>query len=232
MPATLGSRRAAVRNVPLVQLPSVPCFDPSERGKNSYQLPKPARVRSTRTSSGRLSVVRLASGDLSISALTRGSSATVNRAAGERLLVPITLAASVRTLLAGSFFTARARRSMPISSMSLTSMPAGILISALCSQVAQSSFQACTLYTQVPCRSSRTSTSHRSNPSPTSCIRYFDCTPPGVVRSRSTPRMSCPSVKTVAWNGTTSPTKAFAGQLFSGCWGARPRIGMRPIFGS
>ena len=42
-------------------------------GKNSYQLPTPARVRSTRISSGILRVTRLARGCFSISTVTRGS---------------------------------------------------------------------------------------------------------------------------------------------------------------
>ena len=44
--ATASSRFAAVRKVPLVTLPSLSTVAPSERGKNSYQLPKSARSRS------------------------------------------------------------------------------------------------------------------------------------------------------------------------------------------
>src|SRR5690554_4984674 len=40
--------------------------------------------------------------------------------------------------------------------------------------------------------------------------------------------MSWPSLKAVAWKGTTSPTKAFAGQLFSGCCGVSCRMGILP----
>lgn len=43
---------------------------------------------------------------------------------------------------------------------------------------------------------------------------------------------SCPSRNTVALNGTTSPAYAFAGHNPSGCWGARWRIGIRPMRGA
>ena len=51
--ATASRRSAAVRNVPLVTLPVFSSFvAPSERGKNSYQLPKSARLRSARNGNG------------------------------------------------------------------------------------------------------------------------------------------------------------------------------------
>ncbi len=47
--ATASSRSAAVRRVPLVTVPvSGSAVAPSERGKNSYQLPNSARCRSTK----------------------------------------------------------------------------------------------------------------------------------------------------------------------------------------
>ncbi|BDZ51147.1 hypothetical protein GCM10025867_33880 [Frondihabitans sucicola] len=57
-----GSRRAAVRKVPDCQEPSGSFLAPSLRGKNSYQLPTPARARSTRTLFFGLAVTRLARG--------------------------------------------------------------------------------------------------------------------------------------------------------------------------
>ena len=44
--ATASSRFAAVRKVPLTIRPSGRSTAPSERGKNSYQLPNSARSRS------------------------------------------------------------------------------------------------------------------------------------------------------------------------------------------
>ncbi len=50
IPATASSRLAAVRKVPDVHCPVSSSYDaPSDRGKNSYQLPYSARVRSTHT---------------------------------------------------------------------------------------------------------------------------------------------------------------------------------------
>ncbi len=48
--ATAGSRFVAVRKVPLLIVPSLSRRAPSDRGKNSYQAPTPARSRSTRSS--------------------------------------------------------------------------------------------------------------------------------------------------------------------------------------
>ena len=48
--ATASSRSAAVRKVPVVTAPVFASrVAPSERGKNSYQLPKRARLRSAYT---------------------------------------------------------------------------------------------------------------------------------------------------------------------------------------
>ena len=53
--ATASSRLAAVRKLPLVTLPVFGSrVAPSERGKNSYQLPKSARVRSAYSRVGAL----------------------------------------------------------------------------------------------------------------------------------------------------------------------------------
>src|SRR5665647_2425502 len=71
--ATAGRRFAAVRNVPDFQEPSFCCTAPSERGKNSYQLPTPARRRSTRR--GNLGV--------NVSVLEIGASATISASSGE-----------------------------------------------------------------------------------------------------------------------------------------------------
>ena len=77
------------------------------RGKNSYQLPTAARVRSTRTCFLALWVMRLASGRAKRAAPRRESVAILRRAAGLSPGLARALAPSRRRALSGSRFAAR-----------------------------------------------------------------------------------------------------------------------------
>ena len=133
------------------------------------------------------------------------SAAAVEQACGRRRAAPVRR---------GRGRAARA----PMVNISSTSTPAGILISALCSQVAQSSAKARTR--QRPVALARRA-APRASPAvgarrARSVIRCAIVAPVGSVSTSSTPMRSWPSRKTVAPNGTTSPTKAFAGQQVVG----------------
>ena len=80
--ATPARRFAAVRNVPLFQLPSFRRRAPSERGKNSYHAPTPARRRSTRISCSGESVVSSASGHAAKTS-SAGASTSARRSASD-----------------------------------------------------------------------------------------------------------------------------------------------------
>src|SRR5690554_4199071 len=101
MAAMAGRRRAAVRKVPLFQLPSFFCLAPSERGKNSYQLPTAARVRSTRSVRGMLRVISDCRGFARMAATIRLSDAAARRSSGVNEFLPTVAAASASALLVG-----------------------------------------------------------------------------------------------------------------------------------
>jgi hypothetical protein len=164
--ATPVRRLAAVRSVPDFQVPSRAFFAPSERGKNSYQAPTAAAARSTRSGAGSLSVSSEISGASAIADARRASCATFMRAAGVSLRSRRAARACVKRAEAD-----RPRISAPIAKTSSTSWPASILMSALCSQDAQSSAAARMRKLHMPARVTGTSARQRSVPAPTSRIR-------------------------------------------------------------
>ncbi len=93
-----------------------------------------------------------------------------------------------------------------------TSIPAGILISALCTQVSQGSLQPSTRKVQAPAVSKVTDVVHQSKPSGVvGCMCSTRSLPLGSVSTTDAWTASWPSRKTVARIGIDSPTTAFAG---------------------
>ena len=229
--ATPSSRRVAVRKLPDFHRPSLRCFAPSERGKNSYHEPTPARRRSTRIVCSGESVVRRASGWPTNSA-SSGSSTRARRSAadvaGSRSAVASAVS-FVRVARARVFSaTARSMSRAPISYISSTSTPASILSAASCRHVAISSSNPVTCQCHSPTSSSSTFACHRSVPGAMGDMRSRRSTPDGLVITSIAPTWSCPSRNTVARNGTTSPSKALGRQRSSGRAGVSRVTGMRP----
>ena len=91
-------------------------------------------------------------------------------------------------------------------------MPAGILISAVWTQVSHGSLQPSTRNVHGPSVSKTTDAAHQSKPSGVvGRIGSERSVPSGPVRTTVAFTASCPSRNTVARIGTASPTVAFAG---------------------
>jgi hypothetical protein len=147
MAATASSRPAAVRSVPLTGGFPAPVTAPSERGNSSYQDPNSARLRSTRSVSGREEETISRSGWRASTAVTSGVRAAASRAATGRAVSRSASAASSTVLLPSRLGTPAAARSCsnaPSSRVSSVSMPAGILILACSRQVVTGSPHAST----------------------------------------------------------------------------------------
>ena len=116
---------------------------PSERGKNSYQEPTPALARSTTTMRDSETLVRPAIGRTSIAAFSFSLLITARRVStGRPVSARVFAAAWTRRRSADGLplsVPAAASSPAPIVNISSTSIPAGILMAALCSQDAQSS---------------------------------------------------------------------------------------------
>jgi hypothetical protein len=111
-----------------------------------------------------------------------------------------------------------------------TSMPAGILISALCTQVAQGSLQPSTRNVHDPSVSSTTAAVHQSKPSGVvGCIGSSRSAPFGSVSTTEAFTASWPSRNTVARIGMDSPTTAFAGYAPPSMTGDTLCTGMRSM---
>src|SRR5205823_67660 len=103
-------------------------------------------------------------------------------------------------------------KALPSVQTSATSIPAGILISALWTQVSHGSPQPSTRKVQGPSRSRDTDAVHQSKPSGVvGCIDSRRSLPSGSVSTTEALTASCPSRKTVARIGMDSPTTALAG---------------------
>ena len=90
-------------------------------------------------------------------------------------------------------------------------MPAGILISALCTQVSHGSLQPSIRNVHAPSLPSETYARHQSKPSGVvGSIRTSVSTPAGLVTITEALTASWPSRKTVARISNSSPTAAFA----------------------
>lgn len=109
------------------------------------------------------------------------------------------------------------------------SIPAGILISALCRQVPYGSLQPSTANVHAPCSCRVTSTVHRSLPWPTGVISIRLVCPDGEVSTTFAFTASWPSRKTVAAMVNVSPTDALAGYAPASTVGVTSVIGMRPV---
>ncbi|SCD60280.1 hypothetical protein GA0115240_11634 [Streptomyces sp. DvalAA-14] len=112
-------------------------------------------------------------------------------------------------------------------------MPAGILIPAVCRQVATGSDQPSTVYVQWPAESGVTRAPHRSVPG--SSARIGVNGPGRPAGSRSTTlaaTASCPSRNTVAVTSNVSPATAFAGRRPQSTIGVTSTTGIRPIIAS
>ncbi len=181
--ATPSRRFAAVRKVPLFQLPSFRRRAPSERGKNSYHAPTPARRRSTRISCSGESVVSSASGHAAKTS-SAGASTSARRSAADAAVSrsPAASALRRRRVATGRDFsaTARSMSRAPISYMSSASTPASIFSAASCRHVATSSSNPVTCQCQTPCSSSSASASHRSVPGASGDIRSWRTWPDGL----------------------------------------------------
>ena len=215
--ATAGRRRAAVRKVPLVQLPFFRASPPRSGGRiRTSSRPRPARVplevRRGRSSCAGAPRVR------SISSVTARSVTAASRSPGphaprgERLrrvgqgLVPRrALQRPGQQCRTPSQHERRRRRRRVFSSVRRAARsptrpprPAPGIAS-------------------VPVASSSTSVCQRSVPGMVSIIRCVLRVPSGEVSTVSTPIRSWPSLNTVASKGTTSPAYAFGGHRLSGC---------------
>ena len=87
-------RAALAGRVASVEALAPPAKPPSERGKNSYQAPTPARSRSTRIENGRLSVWSVGSTSGSTIAATASSNAAFRRTRRLQVVERIVAAAS------------------------------------------------------------------------------------------------------------------------------------------
>ena len=137
---------------------------------------------------------------------------------------PAASAVSRRRVASGRDFsaTARSMRRAPISYISSASTPASIFRAASCRQVAISSSKPVTCQCQTPCSSRSAWASHRSVPAASGDIRSWRTCPDGLVSTSIAPTWSWPSRKTVARNGTTSPSKAFGPPSAVGQGGGDP----------
>ena len=100
----------------------------------------------------------------------------------------------------------------PSVQTSSTSIPAGILISALCTQVSHGSLQPSTRKLHDPSRSRVTEAVHQSKPAGVvRCMPNTACCPSGFVSTTDALTASWPSRKTWARIGMDSPTAALAG---------------------
>jgi hypothetical protein len=119
---------------------------------------------------------------------------------------------------------------LPSAQTSATSIPAGILISALWTQVSHGSLQPSTRNVHGPSRSSDTDAVHQSKPS--GVVGRIDSTrslPSGSVSTTDALTASCPSRKTVARIGMDSPTTALAGYAPPSITGETLVTGIRSI---
>lgn len=236
MAATASSRSAAVRSVPLTGGFPARTTAPSERGNSSYQDPNSARLRSTWSARGREEETSSRSGWRSRTAVTSGLRAAASRAATGRAASRSASAASSTTALPSRLGTRAAARSCstaPSSRVSSVSIPAGILIFACSRQVLMGSLQASTEYVQRPSASGVTSAPQRSVPGASSRIGVHGPARPAGPRSTTfAPRLSWPSLKTVAETWKVSPVTALAGRVPHSTSGWTSSTGMRPIMGS
>jgi len=109
-------------------------------------------------------------------------------------------------------------------------MPAGILISALCTQVSHGSLQPSTRNVHGPSASSTTEAVHQSNPNGVvGCIGSRRSFPFGSVSTTDALTASWPSRNTVARIGMDSPTTAFAGYAPASMTGDTLCTGMRSM---
>ncbi len=153
--ATASSRFAAVANVPLVTAPVLASrVAPSERGKNSYQLPNRARSRSAYAGKGPSTVTNSRSGWVCSTSTRSGDCSAASRAGAGR---SVSVAASMppcRTAAWGELLPSplrtRSRSSRPSVNISSTSTPAGIFTPAAYCQVAIGSDQPCTSKVHAP----------------------------------------------------------------------------------
>jgi len=119
---------------------------------------------------------------------------------------------------------------LPSVQTSPTSIPAGILISALWTHVSHGSLQPSTRKVQVPSRSRDTDAVHQSKPSGVvGCIDSRRSLPSGSVSTTEALTASCPSRKTVALIGIDSPTTALAGYAPPSITGETLVTGIRSI---
>ncbi len=163
MAAIAGSRVAAVLSVPDFQLPSGFLLAPMLRGKNSYQLPTPARSRSTWMPCCSLTVARLDSGRVVRPALSLVSCAAARRAAGLR-----SGSASAATASPHGLAVAGPPEQLePLGEDELDILADRDLDVGVVQQLAQSSLYACTRKCQLPTRSSSASACQRSVPGAT-----------------------------------------------------------------
>ncbi len=230
MSATASRREVAVAKLPDRGGSSEA---PSLRGKNSYQPPTSARRRWTRRGHGPLEVTPSRMGFSRMTAATAGSVAAATRTGTGSASVTSVRAAVVRTVrsvdAAGSDVAARWRSREPSRSSSSTSTPAGILMSARCSQVSQGLPQPSTVNVQSPTASGRTRPDQVSKPVPSSRRRtLWAIVPSGRCRTAVTPMLSWPSRNAVARTGTASPTAAVAGRRPPTLTGDTSVTGKRP----
>ena len=171
MAATASRRFAAVRKLPEVHSPVAWWRTaPSERGKNSYQAPRPARSRSTSSGYCSETVTRSRIGWRSTTAATSALKPAASRSSGVSDASDRTTTAirSVRRSDDGRAGSSEASesRAAPSASISSTSMPASTFTSALWCQVPYLSCQASMTKDQLPAAGGVRSPSQRSVPWP------------------------------------------------------------------
>ena len=107
---------------------------------------------------------------------------------------------------------AAVKRALPSVQTRSTSIPAGILISALCTQVSHGSLQPSTRKVHQPSVPHATEAVHQSKPAGVvRCIGTSRSCPSGSVSTTDALTASWPSRKTCARIGIDSPTAALAG---------------------
>ncbi|MGC0331371.1 hypothetical protein RKD23_004361 [Streptomyces sp. SAI-170] len=207
---------------------------PSERGKNSYQEPNRARVRSTWRGCGPEAVTSSRSGCRSstpASASAGGSSprrrpTTASRTTARSCSPGIPSAARSRSRAPSSKSSASSSRAVVVSGS------ACVHTSAACRQVASGSAHASTVKLQRPGAGAATSALQRSVPG---CSSRIGTTGPGLpcasLSTTRAPTAPCPSRNTVALTMNPSPTTAFAGRRPSSTRGLTSTTGIRPTAG-
>src|SRR5690606_21538112 len=226
-----GSSAAAVAKVPCTGLPSA-SRPPVERGKNSYQEPKSARVRSTSTWWAGPRVTSSRSGWLRrISAISAEKAGATRAGSWSSPRSAVAAARSFSNSALRTVWASRSNSLAPISrplARSAALWPTASLASTAWRQVAIGSLRPSTRTVHRPgvCG---TKTASKTSGSAAGVILVREGRfAPGARTAMLAATASCPSRHTTARTGNTSPTTALAGRP-PGIKGAVSSMAMRPV---